>query len=97
MKYLHNIDPERVVMIERQINKSAVYTVDGAVQYFEKSLVWFESKFRILTRCHRSYMVNPEFVEKVDGDTVHMKGGYRAMLSKKEGYWKKRFQVATLH
>jgi two-component system LytT family response regulator len=78
------LSPDNVVMIKADIAYSMIYLSDGSQMLVSTHLLRLQQRFgKHLVRIHRSYLVNPNFLEIVNDTNLQTINGLVCPMSRR--------------
>ncbi len=80
-----DISEKNVVFLAANGSASVIYTQKSEYRS-EKSLALWEKELdeRLFFRCHKSFIVNLQMIEKIERNTIMLKGGDKASVSRRK-------------
>ena len=94
-KFITRIESRSVIMVEAREKKTILFTMEGKIETLKSLQYWVNALPEgMFVQTHRSFLVNLEYVEKFDHETVYLKkNGLSAFLTKRKYCeFKKEFQ-----
>ncbi|RYU95893.1 LytR/AlgR family response regulator transcription factor [Emticicia agri] len=74
---------ENVVLLEAKNNYTMIHADDGSSFLSSRNLGMFEQKIPEFLRLNKTYLINQNFVQKIENKIIHLKNGFSIAPSRR--------------